>query len=318
MKLYCPLSGIAYTCNIGYGHGKVPHPVFSLPIKSLIKGQLEAAIAGDLSQDETHLFGCALLRKLPILWDTALLPEYWKDHWPAIIEQLATVALRYDSRRQSDLPAFRLTAETATLNNLKTFLREFDSAISDINANIATSFIKDRAEEVILRILRSALSSNNQKYNKLPKLMADWAKAVGHFPKTSIPINESISMPLADYWHGIIRRSFEAQNPVEILSDTVSLSDIEELLEHCEEYIEYGSIHSIALFKKLRTAREILAEFRPEKISTSSGSITADLLGGETSPVEKVYIEGEPRRESFSSTMAYIKAKRLWNTEQEN
>src|SRR5690606_34145331 len=195
MKLHCPRSGLSYNCNIGYGHGKVIHPIFHLPVKALIKGQLEPFTDGSLSAEESHLFGCALLAKLPVIWEASLPLELWKDSWNQIIQNLSVVALRYDDRTASQLPQFRITKGTNDPSAIKNYITQLNSAITDVrDANLyESSVIKDRAEEAILRIIRNTMYkiSDTRDRNKLPELMASWAASVGKFPKTSVAIDVS-------------------------------------------------------------------------------------------------------------------------------
>jgi hypothetical protein len=314
VKLHCPKSGISYTCNIGYGHGRVPHPIFNLPVKSLIKGQLEPFMAGRLTLEESHLFGCALINKLPVMWETYLPLELWQEDWGALVENLSVVALRYDDRRVADLPKFRITKATNDPAAIKGYMRALNSAITDLreSAFIETSVIKDRAEEAILRIVRNTLNkvASTRDKNKLPELMAAWAASVGKFPKTSVPIDaDGTQMPLHEYWKSIIVKLFSSDSPVALLSDTVQQEDIAELLEHCEQTIEVGTLHSLLLLKKLRDAISVLEEFRPGKILVASGDTIAALLGNTQI---KEYKEGEPQLSQYKNIAEFLAAKKVW------
>jgi hypothetical protein len=321
MKLYCPRSGISYNCNIGYGHGRVIHPIFGLPIKSLIKGQLEPFIAGNLTPEETHLFGCALLAKLPIQWEAELSFSIWQESWNLLIENLAVVALRMDSRYLSELPGFHIQKDTNSPDCIRNYIRILNNAISELRESstfIETSIIKDRAEEAILRIIRNTMNkmADPKNNNKLPKLMALWAASVGRFPKTTIPIDAiGTQIPLAEYWKDIIIKVFTDSSHVSLLSDTIQIQDIEELLEHCEQTIEVGTLHSLMLFKKLRSAISVLKEFRPDQISINSGDPVSILLGN---AAPKEYQIGEPQLSQFPNISAYIAAKKAWKAKNEN
>lgn len=318
MKLYCPRSAISYTCNVGYGHGTVIHPTFAIPIKALIKANLAPFVENKLTPEQIHLFGCALLAKLPVIWEAPLRLDQWADSWLGIIENLATVAMRYDDRNRENLPRFRITKETAQPQPIRAYISEFNRAITSLKESSAyeSSFIKDRAEEAILRILRLSLG-NTRESNKLPTLISQWAATVGNFPRTEIPINDSgLRMSLREYWKGIIEQIFQAKSPLEVLGDNVELEDIKELLEHCEQNIEVGTLHSLVLLKKLRTCAEVLQEFRPRKVVTrDSGGIVSNLL--EDSAPEKEYQEGEPKASDYRSIAAYLAAKKQWSVQHE-
>jgi hypothetical protein len=102
---------------------------------------------------------------------------------------------------------------------------------------------------------------------------------------------------------------------------------MEELIEHCEVNIEIGTIHSLALLRKLREVKSILKEFKSPAPSASmtiakSHVITADFLSGEGGENEtkftvdrpKVTIpEKEPLRRDYPNTAAYLRARIAWN-----
>lgn len=315
MKLFCPKSGISYTCSSGNGHGNIPHPTFGLPIKSLVKANLGPFADGSLNPEQIHLFGCALLAKLPVIWDTPLQSKVWieSEAWNSIIQNLATLAMRYDDRNSEKLPRFRITKETANPAAIKNYVWEMNKAITNLKEESAyeSTFIKDHAEAAILRILRLSMGDSRGK-NKLPALISNWAASVGNFPRTEIPINDmGLRMTLREYWKGIIHKMFSESSPIAILSDDVEVEDIMELLEHCEQNIEVGTLHSLVLFKKLRETLEVFREFRPQKVTVVDiESLTED------SSTKKEYAQGEPKASDFRSVVQYLAAKKAWLGEQ--
>lgn len=264
MKLICPYSGISYT-TIGYGHGRAPHPIFYIPIKTLVQQQLEPFMIGKLDRIETHLLGCALLQKLPILWQCTIYIDNWEPVWPTFIDKLAAIALSYDPRKLEQLPQFRLDNYNSDPKAVTFYVKQLNEVSLGIGAS-ATRY--DNGESIgALRLLRNAIN-NVDSGAKLPIIMSNWAATVGHFPNTTFPISGSTAscMKLSEYWKHIIRLAFSSISPMDILNREdgirIEAADIEELLEHCEQYIEYGSLHSIVLFKKLRHANLIVSELR--------------------------------------------------------
>jgi len=345
MKLFCPLSGTSYTVDIGYGHGQAPHPIFYIPLKSLIYQHLDKYCDGSLSSQEVHLFGCALLHKLPIIWESPLdfmqsstqLHETWRKN----IEKLATICLKYTHIEDSSLPQYRIDKRNRDLNNLKIYLASIDEAVAELSydeddpeylTHPVPTYIQQNAEEVILKMLRGSMSKVEKK-ESFPRLMADWAATTGNFPTTEIVVaitkGEEEVTTIRKHWKNIVYLTFKATDPIDLLSSQVTPGDMEELIEHCEVNIEIGTIHSLALLRKLREVKSILKEFKSPAPSASmtiakSYVITADFLSGEllggenetkfTVDRPKVTIpEKEPLRRDYPNTAAYLRARIAWN-----
>ena len=79
--------------------------------------------------------------------------------------------------------------------------------------------------------------------------LADWAEIALQFPKA-----------LATYWKQIIR----CQSAVAALDFSARVVDIEELLEHIEEFGEYDSVHYYAL---LAQVRQVLSDAEGKSIT---------------------------------------------------
>lgn len=329
MKLFCPLSGVSYKTSIGYGHGKAPHPVFYLPLKSLISQHLDAFCSGKLKEEEIHLFGCALLHKLPVVWeDTVQNSESIQKRWKNNIEKLAAICLKYDTRTEKDMPRYHIDKRNNDLGNLKGYLESVDEAIAELSygedAPVPT-YMTRNAEAAILRMLRGSIS-RAEKRETFPKLMADWAASVGDFPRDIVNITENETRILGEYWKSIIQHVFTHDDPLTILSTTITPGDLDELIEHCETHIEVGTIHSLALLRRLREVRNILDEFRSpvsrSSLSTAkSQAISASFLNGEsealsnTINIDRPKIEvpsSEPLRKDYPNAAAYIRAKIAW------
>lgn len=331
MKLTCPLSGISYHTDLGYGKGAAPHPIFYLPLKSLVSQHLNAFCDGKLSREELHLFGAALLHKLPTVWeeplDVARCAHIWKSH----IEKLAAVCLRLDDRERDQLPEYHVCKETSSLYNLGTYLESISDVVAELNGvgTYKNTYLQRNAEEIIVRMLRQTINKAEKKHT-LPKLLADWAMEVGEFPTYNVPVlqNDGITtkkQPLCQFWHHIIMRAFEVRDPVDMLSTQITAGDIDELIEHCEHNIEVGTVHSNVLLGRLRTIREVLDEFRSPatvrkiQIAERNNDLVSALMG-DTEELTSVRVEvssapaptSEPLRRDYPSMGAYLAAKIKW------
>lgn len=319
MKLICPLSGVSYKTDIGYGHGKVKHPIFQLSLQALLGQNLDPFTTGRLTPTETHLFGCALLDKLPIIWERPLIESVCIPYWKRHIEQLATIVARHDPTKYRYLPKYKIADYNCDLSTLANYLAATDRAILEYREqdNIP-DYLKNQTEEMILKLLRNSVHKATNT-RALPKLMADWARDAAMFPRTQISLRDGKKYTVADHWHEVVTRIFAAQHPVHILSEDITLGDISELVDHCEEHLDIGSIHSLALLKKLREVQVVLHEFKNDiREKQNSMEVMQGLASEDTTPalVNKVYKEGEPRREDYASIMAFTRAKLAWTRRQ--
>lgn len=325
MKLYCPKSDISYTTNIGYGHGKVLHPIFHLPLKALIMQHLDAAVTGKLSKDETHLLGCALLDKLPVHWRVPLHASRCFPYWRGNLEKLCTIVTKYsEARHKGKVPEYIVDKHNCDLSGLNNYLDMVANALREANGGAVTGASSASHASLagldagdldieVLRLIRKSMQSTKMQ-KMLPEAMADWAATVGKFPSTIATINATTKLPLDEYWKSLVASLFRSASPVEILSTDVTKADIEELAEHCEQHIEVGSVHSVVLFRKLREAISILDEFRPDKIDNPADLLLADAdsPAPEKAPSREL-LPGEPARSSYATMAAYLAAKIAWN-----
>lgn len=338
MKLICPLTNVSYGTSIGYGHGRAPHPVFYIPLKSLIQQHLHPYYERQLSNVEIHLFGCALLHKLPVIWEVPLDEAKCAKVWPQVIEKLSALCMRLDTRRIEEMPQYHITKDNNTLHNLRYYIESIDDTIEELegDGDYRNTYIQRNAENTITRMLLQCLNKSEKKH-ALPKLMADWALEIGRFPTDNVTLlhndNSTTKVPMCEHWHGIIMRIFGTNDPVDILTTEITAGDIEELIEHCETNIEVGTIIANALLRKLRDAKEVLDEFRsPASVrnikiaETRDADALAILLSEENGPqgFKSVRINesaettptsaptSEPLRKDYPSMGAYLAAKIKW------
>lgn len=357
MKLFCPISGVSYTTNIGYGHGQAPHPIFYFSLEQLTTQFLEPYTRGKLEEKEIHLLGCALLHTLPVQWEVAVEPsEKVNRIWRRNLEKLASAALWYDDRSSSQLPKYRIDKNTSTLHNLDQYVKSLttttilkapvDSNDWETEADITETLTDNelvRAEETILAIVRSALNKAGKK--QLPSLMAQWAASVGNFSEESISYPSSmadkgtVNTTLKKHWQYIIIKAFETTEYVNLLSEDITLADISELVEHCETEIEAGTLHYSILMKKLRAAKNVIEEFTSPapmsqiQIVEHHEELAASLLGeassstltdstslaplAPTTPEHKVPTSA-PLRKDYPSNASYLAAKLRYSRSKTN
>ena len=288
MKVKCPISGVTYQTSLpSNGFTIHPHPIFSVPATKLITTYLEDWSAGSLSSEETHLLGLALISKLPI----AILPSLSQDSamlfnpfWQRHMEKIAKLVTRLEGKSFSSLPKLAISEEN--LANLPHWIETLHTEVSILFSPISEEAKKrnkafyvnmilgddtnplaglDSADidALMLRGLKGgSLSSRESK--AFPSLIASWAANVGEFPQAYVTLESGKKLTISKHWQSIIIKAFQKEGIYSILSEEVTLADIEELLEHCYTEIPVGTIHASELFKKLEYIKEILEEFRQD------------------------------------------------------
>ena len=331
MKLYCPISGVSYQTTLGTGHGQAPHPIFYLTLDQVLEQNLEAGITGKLGDTELHLVCCAIFHKLPVVWEVALAETpntlyIWKRNF----EKLASTAIRYKSRKHKEVPQYHIDRFSASLGNLPAYLEEANFAMtSEYLADSPKASYEIQQDEVrILSIIRQSLNKA-EKRRELPKLMAQWAADVGNFPTGFFPNSKGQTVSISDHWKSIIEAAFKTTDYTDIITSDITFADISELLEHCEQHIDYLSMHSETLLSKLRDMHSVLQEFKNPRVTkanvTEVGDITASLLGEvETisasvrNKPQPVTPSSEPVRSNYSSAAKYLAAKLQWQKSRKN
>lgn len=289
MKVTCPITQVSYLVSspsASPAGTKVshPHPILSqsISVSSLVSTYLEPWAAGQLTPDETQLFGAALICKLPLARQPIFpTPTEMLPLWAKYIERLTKLAIKLEGKESKLLPHLSITPETipslpGMIDTLFSETNILFSPISEeakkrnkqyqinliLDAELSTTqMTQEEIDSLILRGLKgSHLSTIESK--KFPKLMASWAASVGQFPTTHVTTESGKKIRIDNHWKGIIVSAFSSDGMHAILSEDVNLGDIEDLLEHCSTEIPVGTIHASQLFKKLETLKEILEEFK--------------------------------------------------------
>lgn len=353
MKLSCPLSGLSFEVD-GFGSlkGKQIHPLFSCSSKEVIGTYLAPALSGKLDSSEVHLFGAFLLSKLPVeRWDSPLLSlasgNYWETFWAKHLESLSSAVLRIDGKEISRLPVFAvqsaLSSEGSPLGNIKDWLSELHLRIAEYYEPISDEAKKrnkvfraeigetqytseEECNALIEKALRGSLLSDREKA-KFPGIIASWAARVGEFPMAFFTKESGEKVTIHSYWKGIIQAAFDLDPRSfgigNILSDGVTVEDLDELLEHCQVNIPVGTMQSRALFRELEKVKEVINEFRPSSsgsmkslgasIEVLSSREVADILHEVSSVALSVQLKDTdplaPRKEDYPTLSSYVKAK---------
>lgn len=349
MKLQCPFSGLNYEIPTfqlsGFKEQKVPHPFLSFPLNQVMGTCIPAFAKETIFQEDLHLFGTYLLLKLPIeSWGSPLLEkapiEYWHTFWLSNIQYLASTVMRLAGKSPKNLPTFStLGGEETPLANLKEWLAQINTCINDFYSPISQEahkrnkeFRANLSEEqfssesqcnaVIEKILRGSLSSPREK-DKFPELISNWAAKVGDFPNSVFKKADGSRSTVRNFWKQIIQDAFDlggkGKGYSNILTSDVTIADLEELIEHCQENIPCGTLQSRALYEELAKLKEVIQEFRP---AANSSNLSIAFLSSEdihsiiseVSHVPQVQIKENddpdmPRKEDYPTLASFVKAK---------
>lgn len=285
MKVICPISGITFAVQHPIrGSVSAVHPLLAAPVtaEKLTDWYLKDWAEGNLSATDTHLFGLALLQKLPVT--EIKLPELNQEtteateqFWAGNIEKIAGLAVRLDSRPslKSKLPHIRVTQATFSAipdwlkdvtNELnyrslpisekaKELNRESYKASTESSAVAATKLLEpDQIENLVLRALRgSPLTTGEGK--ALPVILSDWANKVAPFPQhTTIR------------WQRAIQTIFHTDYINQMLMSDVKLDTVKALEDHLMENsptFAVGTTHHTILMQRLAAVIPVLEDFSP-------------------------------------------------------
>lgn len=253
MRIICGKSGIEFTCEFFPGFnrtGNYHHPVFSLSPHQLLS-YAGKWIAGELTQTDSYLLFVAGLDSTGLLeWRC---PIKTTDATASIVAQnmnkLFNVLGKLDVIKHPSfaVPRFCISHETNNLANVKHWLEcwleaydNFKNGYQSISLNQKIA----RREAALERLIKNK-QRTVQSYSSL---LADWAALAGAFPEFAVNI-DGAALTCRDYWKQLISKCSNKDALWKI-----NAADLQELIEHCEENIDHGSIYSHTLMKYLRTA----------------------------------------------------------------
>ena len=293
MKVYCPISGIAYTTNFGIGSFTQAHPTLGLSIEELTKITEQQLINRSKNNDKvtqqvnTHLVLLSWFLKLPGIQVQTTIDLQTNLHvLIANQEQLIkTVAQVNATKHKINYPGIIVSNDNPLHAQLKNWLEAFNECI-----RLSTVAINETKRARTARELDEALDKVTNIFlphssKKNAGLVADWAAVSGNFPHS-----------VKSLWKDIIFHLFKG-NDKELAALAVTQADIDELIEHCEDNIPHGSYHAHELMSKLRETMSII-----EKQTGLSSSTTVKSEEVETD-------EEEPQEEDFETRAEFLRAK---------
>lgn len=327
-KILCSISGVEFNTdhfNISLTSREYSHPIFHINSERLISLTTKW-LDQELSPTENYLLYLSLFRstglmdfRVPAMLSPELLPII-AQNMHSLVAMVEKILDASDARKQEvlHLPTFVVSPDTKYLldsaewikiweNNYKEYLDSYKSAtlMDKINRkeSLLERHIKDRTKDI----------------STYAHQLASWAALAGKFPEFNAGLSSDIlngaQMSLSSYWQHIIKSCARTESIWDIPNE-----DIQELIEHCEENIDHGSIYAHTLMSLLKAgiARkkdfldlgsfDLGANGSTFRILDASASIedANKLAAIDSAPIH------EPREKDYPNKLAYIKAKMNW------
>lgn len=325
-KILCRYSGILFQCEhmpIGLSANEYHHPLFSVPKKRLLNLAKEWA-ANRLTQTEAYLLYLSLLHSTDlIIWRS---PARFTDKTTQIVannmESLLNIIGKIDVIHHPNfaLPRFAISYDTAGLENsfywIQAWLHNYNEFMTDSLEASRREEIKHRVERRELsleKLIKTAFSNPQTIANNL----ADWAANACDFPEFKISHPHTKQQThISEYWQQIIRACAREEAIWKY-----PRHDLEELITHCEDHIEPGTIYATALMRLLRGGLKKHADYTGFGDVDLAGKTTTFKLLRASDTSEDANIlaavqsapDVEPKKHMYPTLGAYIRAKMNWD-----
>jgi hypothetical protein len=324
MKILCAISGLEFEVQyfpMSLHSNECWHPIFDAPQKRLWKYYRKWE-AGELTSTDSYLLFLAMLKSTDMLnWNTSIkrIPET-----DAIVANNMEHLYRTVSKvcgilhPSFSIPRLSINLETRELKQVSAWLSIWDNSYEDFCNGLKDDTLRtelSKKEAVLERLIKNSSIPVERYANHL----AAWAEQAGSFPTFQVSF-QGTELDCSEYWKLIITKCFKTESII-----SIPPKDLRELIEHCEQNIEAGSIYSFHLFATLREGESRLNSFFGigEYISLSSSNPGFRILDADTS-VEDANIQAmidaapssEPSRIDYKSELKYIQAKAKWQVAQ--
>lgn len=325
MKILCAYSGIEFSCEhfpASLYSRETSHPIFNIPQKKLLSYMGKWATLNALTPTDSYLLFLALLKSTDLV--DFRVPVERTEQTNSIIatnmEALAKTVSRLNTVYTPSVvfPRYVISPDTRTLANIHFWIENWNDTYQDFLDGYRSTH---ESQKLIQRehALERMIKNPHKPISSIAPQLAEWAALAGSFPVFLIksPFT-GMNISCSDYWKIIISK---CANEESIFS--IRRKDIEELLEHCEEFIPVGSIFSNALFKTLRHALERQRNFLGLGDLDIGRTISYKILE-ETDSIESANIQAMiasapdhcPDPKEYPNKLLYLKAKMRWEMAQ--
>ena len=314
MQVYCQYSGITFTVeNFANLRLQYVHPIFSAEPKYLLSRSGDWA-AQKLNEKECRLLFLSLLYSTDLVeFRTAAVPEH--STVQKNMEQLMRFVAWQSGLTNPAIafPKFAIGPETRTLGNVKHWLEVWLEARKDFENGYRSTSILARMktrEGALERLIKNA----GKKTDDYAGLLATWAMDAADVPAS-----------LREYWTSLFKlKGLSVYSAKEV--------DLEELVEHMEDFLDHGSIYAAATLRHCRKLlgmkkaglgfslgmpSEELAHLDYEKLITEPFKIVEDELETyNTDVIVKQAPSEAPQEKDYPTRLAYLRAKAAFTLSQ--
>lgn len=315
-KVLCSISGVQFSCDylpISLSSREYSHPIFHTPQKKLL-GLYQKYRHGELESIDSYLLFLAFLNSTDLIeWRvpakiTPKTSQIIANNMDDLV--FAVTKMNCIKNPSVHFSHIAISPDTCTLDNVHYWIaswidtyEEFTSGYAKAKYNASLHELEEKLEYLI--------KDANRNEVKFATRLAEWADKAGAFPTFTI-LYQSHPIKLSEYWKLIIRKCTNQESIFQIPS-----KDLDELIDHCEDNIDAGSIYGHALFKILKEGRERQHSF------LGLGPVSFSIISSSSSTEEenKAAIiasapTDEPKRIDYPSTFQYLKAKLAWDMAQ--
>lgn len=321
MKILCATSGIQFTCEhipASMQSREVSHPIFALKQTKLL-GLYAKWTQGALTDTDSYLLYLAMLNSTDLVrWTvpaqkTSLSTSIASNNLPRLVEII---------NRMSGIPA----TYADTFANIAVTPENCDLSTSHIWLDIWIENLRDYhdgyksvtvARKIAQRedVLQKLIKDSSKTASNYARLLAKWAAESGNFPQFQVlsPISDK-NVTLSEYWQEIIIACCKQEAIFKIPK-----ADLDELIDHCTDNIQPGTIYQHALSVLLREGGKNQHNYlglgdmditgNPYRILDAKDSIEdANKLAMIDSAPENLPIES-----NYPNKIAYLRAKAKWD-----
>lgn len=259
-RVLCSISGIEFKCDHFPAYltsREYHHPIFAIPASDLLS-YADRYLDRKFSPTENYLYYLALFNCTDLI--DFRVPAIQTQHTQSIIAQNCEKLLIMVERihhvgvsqikEKLNLPQFVISPDTKDLSNTKHWIEIWTQNYNDYQNSYKSSSTLEKLNRKEF-LLERLIKDKTKEISSYISTLADWAAIAGEFPTWEAGLSPDIlrgkRMSLSDYWKYIIRACARAESIFEIPD-----ADIQELIEHCEDNIEHGSIYAHALMAILR------------------------------------------------------------------
>lgn len=315
MKILCAKSGIHFQCEFFPAYldsREVSHPIFHLSQKKLLSFVPKWA-AGELNEIDSYLLFLSLLNSTgqcefrsaakPIASTSSIIANNMED----LVQLVGSINLI--THPEEVFSRIAISPENSTLENCHYWIANWETQLEDFKEGYQSYYLRqdlNRREEALEKLIKSP-----HKEIQLATQIANWASIAGEFPTFAVQTQFG-NMDCAEYWKLIIRKCINAESIF-----AIPLADLDELIEHCEDKIQHGSIYAHTLMEILRSGRTKNKNFLGlGDWDISQSSISYMIVRSEDS-VESANMDllvktaptAEPKITDYPTRFEYLKAK---------